>query len=178
MEPVLGAGDAANVVLAKAVAAHGGEKAFTRWSCGKVKYRAEGSIVPALPGHATMEDTFRLPGYFKRETRMTAGGKEFVVVFALYDGAGWTKNGPAATEPTGNPFAERSEDTFSSPLDLLPYLDREVRLTRRPAAAGDDRSRVTLRAEGDGFGPVDRSFEAATGLSRSVAKDAAPPTPS
>src|SRR5262245_35455487 len=66
-DPVLHDDDEARTVIDKALHAHGGEKSFARWKCGYVKYRTKGGIVPSQFGEVTLEDTFQLPGHFKRE---------------------------------------------------------------------------------------------------------------
>src|SRR5215471_12409499 len=71
-EAVLTADDDAKAVIGKAVKAHGGEKTFSRWNCGYLKYTTKGGILPTQLGEVTMEDTFQLPGHFKRVTRMDA----------------------------------------------------------------------------------------------------------
>src|SRR5436309_1334727 len=63
--PVLREDDDAKTILDKALKAHGGENAFSRWSCGTVKYKTKGSIVPDQLGEVVVEDTFQLPGHFK-----------------------------------------------------------------------------------------------------------------
>src|ERR1700730_13028973 len=75
-EGILGAADDAKTVIDKAVKAHGGENSFSCWRCGYVKYKALGGVVPAEVGDVTVEDTFQLPGNFKREIRNDAEGKE------------------------------------------------------------------------------------------------------
>jgi hypothetical protein len=174
-EPVLRPDDNPKTIVNKAVKAHGGEKAFTRWSCGRIKYKAEGSIVPSPLGNATMEDTFQLPGHFKRVARMTAIGKEFVMVFVLNHGKGWTKKGDGEPVPEENAFTDRTEHPFGPSISLLPFLDNQLRLTRPLGGATDGQGRIGVRAEGEGIEPVDLYFDAQTGLLQLARTNREPP---
>src|SRR5262245_34496931 len=82
-------------ILNKAVAAHGGERAASCWKCGYLKYKAKAGLVPGQMHEATLEDTFQLPGHFKRITRTREGERESVMVFVANDGKLWTKIGDA-----------------------------------------------------------------------------------
>jgi hypothetical protein len=173
-EPVLRSDDDPKAILTKAVKAHGGEKAFARWKCGRIKYKAEGNIIPGALGNTTMEDTFQLPGHFKRVSRVTVDGKELVMVFVLNHGKGWTKAGGGEPEPEENAFTERTEHPLSASINLLPSLNDKLRLTRLPGGTADTRGRIGIRAEGEDVAPVNLYFDAQTGLLQS-ARDAREP---
>jgi hypothetical protein len=65
-EWVLKSTDDAKTIFDKAFKAHGGRPASARWRCGRIKYETAGGIVPTEWGTVTVEDTFQLPGHFKR----------------------------------------------------------------------------------------------------------------
>src|SRR5439155_21287675 len=126
-EPVLKTEDDAKTIISKAARAHGGEKAFSRWSCGSLKYKTKGGVVPAQLGEVTVEDTFQLPGHFKRVTRMNAGGKEMLLVFVINHGKGWIKRGDAPAEPINNNFTDKAEHPFAGFCNLAPLTEAQVR---------------------------------------------------
>src|SRR5262245_23632070 len=112
-EPVLKVDDDAKTIIDKVVKANGGKEKFSRWNCGYLKYKTKGGVVPAQFGEVTIEDTFQLPGHFKRVTRMETNGKELLMVFVINNGKGWTKKGDAPAEPVENNFTERAEHPFA-----------------------------------------------------------------
>jgi hypothetical protein len=168
MVPASRAAEDPKTILTRAVRAHGGERAFTRWNCGQVKYKAEGSIVPGLLGPVILEDTFQLPGHFKRITRTNVGGRELVTIFVINHGKGWTKRGDAEPEPEENTYAERSEHPLGATFSLVPVQGREVRLTTLSGGNSEHSQLVGIRAQGDGPGPVDLYFDPESALLRVV----------
>jgi hypothetical protein len=163
-EPVLKADDDAKTIISKAVKAHGGEKAFSRWSCGYLKYKTKGGFVPTQVGEVTVEDTFQLPGHFKRVTRMDAGGKELLTVYVINDGKGWIKKGDAPAEPIDNKFTERTDHPFAALWNLAPLTDEEVRLTKLGAAKVNGKDAIGVRAQSNKLSDADFYFSPQTGL--------------
>jgi hypothetical protein len=80
-QPVFQVNDDAKDIIAKSIKAYGGETAFSRWKCGYVKYIPKGTIMPKLLGAVVLEDTFQLPGQFKRVNRMKADGQEHAQIW-------------------------------------------------------------------------------------------------
>lgn len=162
--------DSAGTIVKKAVSAHGGEKAFSQWSCGYLKYRTRGGAFPAQAGEVTLEDTFQLPGHFKRVMRMDAGGEEVVTVFVINHGNGWTKQGDRPAEPKENNFTEQTQHPFAGYSNLSPCLDEDVRLTKVGGEKVNGRETITIRTESEKLGTVDFNFDSATGLLRKLRK--------
>jgi hypothetical protein len=163
-EPALKAGDDARTILAKAVKAHGGEKALSCWNCGYLKYTTRGGVVPAPLGEVTVEDTFQLPGHFKRVTRMDAGGTRRRTVYVINHGKGWIKKDNAPVQPIGNNITERTEHEFAGFCNPAPLMEAGVRLTRLGAEKVSGKEAVGIRARSDRLGEVDFYFGAQTGL--------------
>jgi hypothetical protein len=162
--PVLKADDNAKTVIGKAVKAHGGKKAFSRWNCGYLKYKTKGGFVPAQFGEVTLEDTFQLPGHFKRITRMDAGGKELVMFFVINQGKGWTKQGDGPAKPIDNDFTKKAEHPFAGFCNLAPLTEADVRLTKLGEVKIGDRPAIGVRVQSDKLGEVDFYFSSQTGL--------------
>jgi hypothetical protein len=163
-EPVLTADDDAKTVIEKAVKAHGGEKAFSRWKCGYVKYKTRGGIVPDQVGEVTVEDTFQLPGHFKRVTRVDTGGKELVIVFVVNHGKSWTKKGDGPSAPIDNDVTERPVHSFAGFCNLAPLTEAEVRLTKLGEEKIGGRQAMGVRVQSDKLGEVDFYIGSQTGL--------------
>jgi hypothetical protein len=163
-EPVLRADDDAKTVIDRAVKAHGGEKAFSRWNCGYVKYRTKGGIIPAQLGAATVADTFQLPGHFKRVAHIEADEKRLPMVFVINNGKGWTKDGNAAAVPTTNNFTEQIAHPFAVFCNLAPLMEGEPRLTKLGEGLINGREALGVRLQSDKFGQVEFYFEKQTGL--------------
>lgn len=163
-EPVLHAGDDAQSVIGKAVMAHGGEKAFVRWNCGCLKYKVKGDSVPGPRGEVTFEDTFQLPGHFKRITYMDVGGKELSMVFVINHGKGWSKEGDAPADPIDNDFTKRTEHPVAGCFNLLPLTEGGTRLTTLGEEKIDGQGAMGVRVQFDKLGEVDFHFGKQTGL--------------
>jgi hypothetical protein len=163
-EPVLRSEDDAKTVLAKAVKAYGGDKAFARWNCGYVKYKTKGGIIPAVLGEATGEDTFQLPGHFKRQVRTAFAGRETSMVFVINNGKGWSKRGDAPAQPIDNDFTEKTEHLFAGFCGPSWLSRLDPRLTKLDAEKVDGREALVVRAESDELGQMDLYFSKETGL--------------
>jgi hypothetical protein len=81
--------DDAKTIVTKAIHAHGGADKLSRWSKGYVKYQASGGFAPPGFGEAVLEDTFDLPGHFKRVIRAKMGMEEITIITVHNDGKGW-----------------------------------------------------------------------------------------
>src|SRR6185437_10888910 len=128
--------------------------------------KTKGGIVPAQLGEVTIEDTFQLPGHFKRITRMTVQEKELVLVFVVNNGKGWKKRGdePAEAIAVDNDFIKRTEHPFAGFCNLTPLTEAEVRLTKLNNTKIEGREVVGVRAQSEKLGNVDFSFSLETGL--------------
>jgi hypothetical protein len=158
-EPILKIEDDAGTVVNMAIKAHGGEKAFSRWSCGYLKYKTKGGVVPAQAGEVILEDTFQLPGYFKRVTHTNTGGKESLMVFVVDHGKGWSKRDDAPAEPIDNDFTERTEHPFANFYNLVRLTDAGIRLTKLGAEEA-----IGIHVQSDKLGEVDFYFDSQTAL--------------
>ncbi len=163
-EPVLQTEDDAKTAIEKAVKAHGGEKAFSCWRCGYVEYKTKGGFIPSQLGEVTNQDTFQLPGHFKRVTLVDAGGKELRMIFVVNNGKGWTKKGDGPAEPSDNDFTEKTEHPFAGFCNLAPLTDAEASLTKLPGEKVGGENTHGIRAKSDKLGQVDFYFGLRTGL--------------
>ncbi len=163
-EPLLKVDDDAKTVIDKAVKIYGGEKVFSRWNCGYVKYKTKGGIIPPQLGEVTVEDTFQLPGHFKRVTLVPASGRELQTVFVVNHGKAWTKHGDAPAEPGDNDFTEKTEHPFAGFCNLVPLTEKGIRLTKLGEKIIDGRKAMAIRVQSDKLGDVDFYFGSQTGL--------------
>jgi hypothetical protein len=163
-QPVLQKDDDAKTIIAKVVKAYGGKKAFSRWNCGYLKYKIKMANAPAQLNEAVQEDTFQLPGHFKRISRVTAQGKELIMVFVINNGKGWKKTGDEPAEAIDNDFTKRTEHPFAGFCNLAPLTEAEVRLTKLSNTKIDGREVAGVRAESEKLGKVDFYFSLETGL--------------
>jgi hypothetical protein len=163
-EPILKIEDDAKTILRKAVIAHGGDKAFSRWSCGRLKYKTKNVAVPAELGEVIVEDAFELPGHFKRVTHMNVGGKDVLTVYVINHGKGWIKKGDAPAEPLDNDFTDRTEHPFAGLCNLAALTAADVRLTKLGADNVNGKNAIGIRAQSAKLGEVDFYFDSQTGL--------------
>lgn len=162
--PVLHSEDNAATILDKALKAHGGKPAFSRWNCGYLKYTTKGGIVPAVFGEVTVEDTFQLPAHFRRMVHAVVLGKDMKMIFVDNQGKGWTKKGDAPAEPTEKNFTEWLEHPLAGFANLSPLMDADVRLTRLKPERIAGKDTIGLRVESARLGAVDCYFDTRTGL--------------
>jgi hypothetical protein len=163
-EPVLKESDDAQVVMTKAVKAHGGEKAFGRWSCGYFKYTTNGGFLPIQSDGYTIEDTFQLPGHFKRVTHFGEGPKRTTMIFVINDGKGWTKKGDGPAQPEDNDFTKKTQHPFAEFCNLKPLTEMSVRLTKLTNEKIEGYDAMGVRAQSETLGQVDFYFAMQTGL--------------
>jgi hypothetical protein len=163
-DTILKSDDDAKAIISKAVSAHGGEKAFPRWGCGYLKYMTKGGVVPAAFAGATVEDTFQLPGHFKRVVSWGANGKEPLMVFVVNHGKGWTKKGDGPAEPSDNAFTERTEHPFARLCSLAPFAAEDLHLTKLGPEKVNGKDAIGIRVRMDELGAVDFYFGVPTGL--------------
>jgi hypothetical protein len=156
--------DDAKTIINTALKSHGGEQVFTRWNCGYLKYKTAGGVVPAQLGEVTVEDTFQLPGHFKRVTRMDGTGKELLTVFVVNHGKGWTKIGDTSAEPSDNNFTEKAEHPFAGFCNLTPLTDPKIRLTKLGMEKVNGTDAMGIRVQSEIIGDVEFYFGAQTGL--------------
>jgi len=157
-------GDAKSTVI-KAIAAHGGVKAFSRWNCGFLKYKPKATIIPGALGDVTLEDTFQLPGHFKRLTRMISGEQELVQVFVINHGKGWAKRGNAEAQPLdNNASTEAPAHLFLNFFNLPPLLEEQVSLTKLGAELLNGRDVLIVRAQSASLPELDCYFDQQSGL--------------
>lgn len=133
-DAILQPDDDAKTVIEKATKVVGDEAALAQWKCGIVKYKTKGNIVPGESGESLTEDTFQLPGHFKRVMRVEGGGKNLSIRFVSNHGKWWTKKGDAPAEPMDNDFSERTEHPFAE-------------YSRLPMIGGNDFQRIEPSGE-------------------------------
>jgi hypothetical protein len=169
-EPVLRDQDDAKTIIAKAVKAHGGEKSFARWNCGYLKYKTKGGVISAQAGDAIVEDTFQLPGHFKRVAHIDARetkyvpSRKFDLIFVINDGKGWTKKGDAPAEPMENDFTERTEHPFAAFCNLTLLTAPKVNMTKLGTEKINGNDAIGMRAKSEILNDVDFYFASKTGL--------------
>jgi hypothetical protein len=175
-EPVLKVDDDAKSVISKVLKTHAGEKAFSRWSCGYLKYKTKGGVVPAEFGEVIVEDTFQLPGHFKRVTRMVVRGNELRTTYVVNHGKGWTKKGNSPAEPIENNFTEKTEHPFAGYSNLAFLTEADVQLTKLRTGKIAGKQTIGIRARSE-LGEVDCYFGSQTGVLLKFRKSVPGPDP-
>lgn len=122
--------DDGKTIVEKGVLALGGADKLPTWKVGAIKYRATGSGDVAAASEAIVEDTFQLPGKFKRVARLKRGDEEKTIITVVKDGKGWEKKGDAETREINNDFTEKKEHPFAAFANLRPILEPDVKLIR------------------------------------------------
>jgi len=123
--PLITEQDDAQAIVAKSVKAFGGPEMFSRWSVGKVTYKATGSKLGIFAAGATTEETFELPGRFKRSVKGKApDGTEVSAVYVINGDKGWARWG----DGTLRPIPDVSAAQMTRPLIATSF---DVTLMRR-----------------------------------------------
>ena len=142
----------------------GDEAALAQWKCGIVKYKTKGSVVPGESGECVMEDTFQLPGHFKRVMRMEGGGKNLYLIFVINHGKGWTKKGDSPAEPMDNAFTEKTEHPFAEYSRLPMIGGNDFQLLEPSGERIDAKEVIGIQVRNAGLTPFDCYFARQTGL--------------
>lgn len=164
--PVISEADDAQAVFEKSITAFGGPDKFSRWNVGRVSYKATGSAFAPFEG-TFMEDTFELPGHFKRTARVKADAKELSYVFVLNHRNGWARYGDGRLRTmTDNPSTDRERHLFTVFFDLTQVQAASPNL----AVLSRETDKVIVRQTIDKENYVDYFFDKARGLLVKLAK--------
>jgi hypothetical protein len=164
-EPVpdkINASDDPHVIVSKALDAVGGVAKLNRWNVGKVTYKLSMPNSPIEGAETTNEDTFQLPGHFKRVTHGEKNGEKGAYIWVLNNGSGWEKRDSSAPTEIVNPATERTRHLFAENISFAALVDSRVKLTVLGDAKVGDRAVVVVKAEPEGAAPVDCYFEKTT----------------
>jgi hypothetical protein len=178
--PVLSVDDDADTIFSKAIQASGGKKAYSRWNCGYIKYIAGGGIMPAQMPETTMEDTFQLPGHFKRVTHAIFEGQDISMTFVVNHGKGWKKRGDLPAEAIDNASSEWKEHPLAAVFSPLLSFQGDLKLSKIGEEREDGREAVVVRAQAEELGTVDLFFSKQTAYlhkSKKLAPDSDPSKP-
>jgi hypothetical protein len=163
-EAILQPNDDAKTVIEKASQVVGTEAALSQWKCGIVKYKTKGDIFPGESTECVMEDTFQLPGHFKRVMRAESDGKNFSVIFVYNHRKGWTKKEDAPAEQVENPLPERTEHPFAEYSRLPMIGGNDFQLIEPSGERIDGKEVIGIRVRHAGLNPFDCYFARQTGL--------------
>jgi hypothetical protein len=139
--------DDGKTILTKAIHAHGEVDKLARWSKGYVRYKASVGFLPPGFVDAVLEDTFDLPGHFKRVIRGKIATEEVTIVTVHNDGKGWVKKGDAEAQPNENRFTERSAHPFADLCDFSKACGADAKLTRLPDEKLGDHDAAVVNAK-------------------------------
>jgi hypothetical protein len=156
--------DGAEEIVKKMIRAYGGEQKLSRWNVGRITYKTNIRMEPFADTDIIMEDTFQLPGQFKRVMHARGQGKPFSMTWVLSDGKGWLRRGDDASQPFESDQSEQLEHPLSRFCNVGYLLDPELRLS----VIGDENvwgsSTVVLRAESPKSRSGELSINKATAL--------------
>jgi hypothetical protein len=167
-EPILSTADSPEVVLNKALEAHGGPEALARWRCGRVKYRTRSDTIPLLNDKpSTVEEFFQLPSLFKRVAVIGQGERQRTITWLINGEQGWEYQPDGVTRVL--PAAAlnstlRGEHAFSDFCNLARLRSPGFRLEVRGTETVHGRPAVVLHAEADGANPMDYCIDTVTAL--------------
>ena len=179
-KPKIGPDDDAKTVARKAIQALGGEKAVTRWKCGRVRYVQDVAGLPGGKTAFTIEDTFQYPEFSRRVVEGKIGEEKRTAIYVIDGDKMWVKDRSSPTEELTNPGPERSLHPFALYAELSPLLEPDVRLKRIPGPKINDRETVGLRADFDETESGEFFFDPRNALpvrTRRVLRDPAEETP-
>jgi hypothetical protein len=162
--PKLRADERASAIIEKVIQAYGGPEKVKRWNVGRVKYKPLITNMSFKPDEVVLEDTFQLPGHFKRVTKLKALGKEFRMGWVLTDGKGWQWSDDGRIKEIENPTGGRAEHLFGRFCDLTPYTAPDAQLSVVGTDKVNGRPAVLERGRTGQSGPVDLYFDQGTAL--------------
>ena len=168
-EPILHADDDARTVLEKAAKAAGGEGASARWKCGSVKFRTTGSSLPIGMSEGLVEETFQLPGQFKRVVSGKEGVVEHTLVFVLDQGQWWMKMDRAPAQLIDVAVPEKTEHQFADLTRIPPVAEKDLQLIP-PGRLIDGHAVIGVRMRRGELDPVECYFSTETGLMLEIRK--------
>src|SRR5438874_1306534 len=83
--------DEARAILDRAIEAHGGEDRIARTTVGHVVARGKFALPDFPECDVTWEETFDLPGRYRRVIQGKGAGRAFRMEYALTDRSGWLR---------------------------------------------------------------------------------------
>ena len=164
-ESILQPYDDARTVLEKAAKAAGGEGASARWRCGSVKFSM------SLPGgDCVTEETFQLPGQFKRVVVGKEGAVDHSLVFVLDKGKWWSKKDQAPAERLEVVVPEKTEHQFAEVTRVPQVAENGQQLIEPHGLQIDGHAVIGVRVRRGELDPVDCFFSTETGLMLEIRK--------
>lgn len=165
LKPKIQATDSPAVILERSIEAFGGKDKLARWNVGKLKYKPKFEGMPIPPdADLTLDDTFQLPGHFKRVMRMNLNGKELSTTWVINDGKGWQRRGDGEATEITNEVTKHEAHQFAKFLDVTRLTEKDVKLTVAGEQKVEGRATIMLQGESEKLGKVDFYFDPATAL--------------
>jgi hypothetical protein len=165
--PVFTEADSAEAIVTKVIAASGGEKTFSLWKCGYVKYEMKMS---GAPGPSLIEDTFQLPGHFKRVGTIFLKTEEQRVEFVINNGQGWTKSEAGAVRPIQNDFTNHPQHILANYSNLKVLTDAKIHVVKLGKLRVGGHDTLGIRVTSELLDEVDFYFSLNDGLLRKSIK--------
>lgn len=145
-ESVVTARDIADMVLAT----YGlwEESKFLR--VGRARYEVSGTLQPGYSGTFVVDESFSLPGKFRREVRGQLRGRGIVLIYVMNGDQGWNvvPDGSVVDVPMTGPIKDAYPLSFLRSLSAVLDVQNDLTLTPYPSALG--KSVVNLRIEQSG----------------------------
>jgi hypothetical protein len=157
--------DKPSAIVEKAIAAHGGEKNFARCKTGEVKMKGTFKVPGVGDFKFDQDDTFQLPGKFRRETRLEVMGKMLRLTYVFNGAQGWLLRGDGELKMLDPKAAAALEDhpalSFTRLVDLR---DPMAKITLLPETKIDGRDAVGIKVEIGTANPDELYFDKTSGL--------------
>lgn len=164
-KPKIQATDSPAVIVERSIEAFGGKDKLARWNVGKLKYKPKFEGMPLPPeADITLEDTFQLPGHFKRVMRINVNGKELSTTWVINDGKGWQRRANGEATEIANEITKHEAHQFAKFLDVTLLTEKDVGLTVAGEQKVDGRAAILLQGESQKLGKVDFYFDPTTAL--------------
>ena len=112
-----------------------------------------------------IEDTFDLPGHFKRVIHGKRGAETMLIVNVFNSGVGWVKYGTDEATPSKSPCTDRAEHIFAALCNFTTASSVENELKRMPDEMFDDRDAAVIKGKTPEGYDTNMYFDKQTGLS-------------
>ena len=156
--------DDARALLAKAIQAHGGDKALA--GLASLQRSGKGKVYAHLNAPFTAELLYQLPHRSKIALAVDYKGQTYAYIQVLDGNKGWVKDFTGKTNPMDAQALREAQQllTVERAIGLVALQDRGYKLSALGASKVGDRDAVGLRAEKEGCRGVNLHFDKQTHL--------------
>jgi hypothetical protein len=158
------ADDDVKAIITKAIKAHGGEEAYTKYKAGQTKAKGKVEILGGI--EFTQESAFMLPDKMKEIVEMEIMGQKLRVV-SLINGSKVSIEANGMEVPISDPIQQALKDAiYSLKVSRLGELlkDKGIELSSVGEVKVNDKPALGVRVASKGHKDISLFFDKATGL--------------